>query len=186
VNDDDQLIDEALAGSSAAFGSLVTKYQDRLYNTMVHVVGSAEDAQDIVQEAFVQAFVHLRSFLKQSTFYTWLYRIAFNSAVSRKRRERPLQSMDDTNRNRHGGPADSSPGPADCALGNEVVAQVRSAIGSLSEEFRTVVVLKDLDGCSYEMIAEVLGLPIGTVRSRLHRGRMRLREQLSHLLVEES
>src|SRR5215469_8791591 len=81
--DDPQLIESALAGNSAAFGDLVRKYQDRLYNTMVHLTGSAEDAKDVVQDAFVKAFVKLESFQRSSAFYTWLYRIAFNTAVSR-------------------------------------------------------------------------------------------------------
>src|SRR5687768_15040119 len=89
VNDDAQLIDEALAGHSAAFGRLVTRYQDRLYNTLVHVVGSTDEAYDVVQDAFVQAFLKLGSFHRSSAFYTWLYRIAFNLAISRRRRHKP-------------------------------------------------------------------------------------------------
>ncbi len=84
--DDDQLIDEALAGQSASFGELVTKYQDRLYNSVLHVIDSADEAYDVVQDAFVQAFIKLDSFSRQAAFYTWLYRIAFNLAVSRRRR----------------------------------------------------------------------------------------------------
>ena len=84
VNDDAQLIDQTLEGQSAAFGQLVRKYQDRLYNTVVHVVGHAEDARDIVQDALVQAFVKLDSFRRRSAFYTWLYRIAFNLAVTHR------------------------------------------------------------------------------------------------------
>src|SRR5690349_3506078 len=76
---DDQLIAEALAGNSSAFGQLVRKYQDRLYNAVVHVAGCAEDARDVVQDAFVQAFVKLETFQGSSAFYTWLYRIAFNT-----------------------------------------------------------------------------------------------------------
>ncbi len=83
MNDDAQLIDDALAGNSSAFGRLVTRYQDRLYNTLVHVVGSTDEAYDVVQDAFVQAYLKLRSFQHNSAFYTWLYRIAFNLAISR-------------------------------------------------------------------------------------------------------
>ena len=94
VNDDAQLIDEALAGQSVAFGRLVTKYQDRLYNALIHVIGSAEEAQDVVQDAFVQAFLKLESFHRSAAFYTWLYRIAFNLAISRFRKMRPTISVD--------------------------------------------------------------------------------------------
>ena len=94
MNDDAQLIDEALAGRSVAFGQLVTKYQDRLYNALVHVIGSADEARDVVQDAFVQAFLKLSSFHRTSAFYTWLYRIAFNVAISRRRRRKPMASVE--------------------------------------------------------------------------------------------
>ena len=94
VNDDTQIIQRVLAGERSAFGLLVTRYQDRLYNTLFHVVGSAEDARDLVQEAFVQALVKLDTFRGTSAFYTWLYRIAFNQAMSLKRREKPVESID--------------------------------------------------------------------------------------------
>ena len=96
MNDDAQLIEETLAGKSTAFGQLVRKYQDRLYNTVVHVVGSTEDAQDVVQDAFVQAFLKLDSFQQTSAFYTWLYRIAFNVAASLRRRRKPTLSVERT------------------------------------------------------------------------------------------
>src|SRR5664279_2980194 len=86
VNDDAELIHRTLAGQSAAFGELVEKYQDRLYNSVVHVVDNAEDAKDLVQEALVQAFLKLETFHGASAFYTWLYRIAFNLASTFRRR----------------------------------------------------------------------------------------------------
>jgi RNA polymerase sigma-70 factor (ECF subfamily) len=83
VKDDALLIDEVLAGDTSAFGQLVIKYQDRLFNTLSYVLGSCEEAEDVVQDAFVQAFVKLNTFQRASAFYTWLYRIAFNLAISR-------------------------------------------------------------------------------------------------------
>ena len=94
MSDDAQLIDEALAGKRAAFGQLVRKYQGRLFNTLLHVTGSREEAEDACQEAFVQAFVKLETFAGRSAFYTWLYRIAFNLLVSKRRRKRIEVSMD--------------------------------------------------------------------------------------------
>ena len=94
VSDDAQLIDQALEGHTEAFGLLVPKYQDRLFNTVFHMVGHAEDARDIVQEAFVQALLKLESFRRENAFYTWLYRIAFNLAASQRRRRRPTASLD--------------------------------------------------------------------------------------------
>ena len=94
MNEDIQLIDDTLTGNSSAFGQLVTKYQDRLYNTLVHVLGCTEEARDVCQDAFVQALTKLSSFRRHSAFYTWLYRIAFNLAATRRRRHKPTMSVE--------------------------------------------------------------------------------------------
>jgi RNA polymerase sigma-70 factor (ECF subfamily) len=186
VNDDAQLIDATLSGESAAFGQLVQKYQERLYNTMVHVVGSRDDARDVVQDAFVQAYLKLESFQRNSAFYTWLYRIAFNVAASHCRRKRPAASVEQAREAAGHEPVDGRAGPHQRLEEEERRRQVRQAIAALGEEYRVVLVLREIDGCSYEAIAEVLDLPIGTVRSRLHRARMQLREMLrGALLLEE-
>ena len=106
VVDDDQLIDASLAGDSAAFGQLVRKYQDRLFNAIAHVAGSTEDARDVVQDALVQAFVKLETFQRCSAFYTWLFRIAYNTAVSHRRRRKPTQSVDEARDGRGEEPVD--------------------------------------------------------------------------------
>ena len=185
MSDDAQLIDQALGGHSEAFGQLVLKYQDRLFNTVFHVVGHAEDARDIVQEALVQAFLKLDSFRHRSAFYTWLYRIAFNVAMTQ-----PAQAAADRvdgPRRETGNlePADDEDDPAESLERKERCRQVRQAIAQLQEEYRAVLVLREIDGCCYETIAEVLDLPIGTVRSRLHRARLQLREQLKEMLAGE-
>ncbi len=185
MNDDAQLIDETLAGHSAAFGQLVQKYQDRLYNTVVHVAGNAEDARDIVQDAFVQAFLKLDTFQRSSAFYTWLYRIAFNVAISFRRRKRSMLSIDYARETSGAEPMENDLGPAERAERDERCRQVREAIDRLSEEHRMVLVLREIDGCCYETIAEILDLPIGTVRSRLHRGRLQLREELREVLIAD-
>jgi RNA polymerase sigma-70 factor (ECF subfamily) len=178
LNDDSRLIEQALAGQVDAFEQLVHKYQDRLFRTMVHLVGHREDARDVVQEALVQAFVKLETFRGGSAFYTWLYRIAFNLAASHGRRRRPTASVEQA-RERHGlEPADGNPGPEACMEQRQQCEQVRRAIGRLEEQYRAVIVLRELEGCTYEQIAEVLEVPVGTVRSRLHRGRMQLKEEL--------
>ncbi len=183
MNDDAKLIDETLAGHSAAFGQLVQKYQDRLYNTVVHVAGNAEDARDVVQDAFVQAFIKLDTFQRSSAFYTWLYRIAFNVAASHRRRRRPILSVDRARETSGIEPMDTVEDPGETLERKERCRQVRQAIGQLSEEHRVVVVLREIDGCCYETIAEILELPIGTVRSRLHRARLQLREELKEVLM---
>jgi RNA polymerase sigma-70 factor (ECF subfamily) len=183
VNDDCELIAEALAGKSAAFGQLVLKYQDRLYNTLVHVTGNPEDARDVVQEAFVQAFVNLETFHQASAFYTWLYRIAFNVAATHGRRKRPGLSVDHARQTTGQEPVDRRPGPGERAEQAERCRRVRQAIDALGEEHRAVLILREIDGCCYETIAEILDLPIGTVRSRLHRARLQLRDQLKEVLI---
>jgi RNA polymerase sigma-70 factor (ECF subfamily) len=183
VNDDAQLIAETLAGQTTAFGQLVQKYQDRLYNTVVHVIGCAEDARDVVQEAFVQAFVKLKTFQHSSAFYTWLYRIAFNVAATQWRRRRPCASVEQVREATGREPVDGQSGPDERLEQVERSRQVQQALAALSDEHRTVLVLREIDGCCYENIAEVLGVPVGTVRSRLHRARMQLREQLKEVLI---
>jgi RNA polymerase sigma-70 factor, ECF subfamily len=186
VNDDAQLIDEALAGHSVAFGRLVTKYQDRLYNSLVHVVGSAEEARDVVQDAFVQAFIKLESFHRSSAFYTWLYRIAFNVAISRHRRRKPMVSVEQARELSGQEPVARDGNPSERLERQERAVQVQAALAALSEEHRAVLVLREIDGCCYDTIAGILELPVGTVRSRLHRARMELRELLKEVLQEES
>jgi RNA polymerase sigma-70 factor (ECF subfamily) len=185
VTEDAQLIQKTLDGQSAAFGELVRKYQDRLYNTMVHVTGCRDDAQDVVQDAFVQAFVKLDSFQQASAFYTWLYRIAFNVAISHRRRKKPTTSVEETRRSSGDEPSDDDAGPSERLEQEERRRLVQDAIARLSEEHRTILVLREIDGCCYETIAEILELPIGTVRSRLHRARLQLREELKEVLILE-
>jgi RNA polymerase sigma-70 factor (ECF subfamily) len=185
VNDDAQLIDATLAGESAAFGTLVTRYQDRLYHALRHLMDSAEDARDVAQDAFVQAFVKLDSFHGRSAFYTWLYRIAFNQAMSHRRRRRPTTSVDQIKDTTGSEPIDLDGSPDRHLMEQENVAQVRAALARLSDEHRSVLVLRELDGQDYESIAEILELPIGTVRSRLHRARMQLRDELTEMLGQE-
>ena len=185
VKDDAQLIDEALAGDSGAFGELVCKYQNRLYNTIVHVVGCTEEARDVVQDAFVQAFLKLDTFQRSSAFFTWLYRIAFNTSVSRHRRRKPSVSIDEAREISGHEPVDGGAEPDAPMQQEELACRVRHGLAALSDEHRTVMVLREIEGFSYETIAELLEVPIGTVRSRIHRARVQLRDELKEVLQEE-
>lgn len=187
MSDDAELIHETLAGQRAAFGQLVRKYQGRLFNTLLHVVGSREEAEDVCQEAFVQAFVKLESFGGRSAFYTWLYRIAFNVSISRRRRRRRTEVSMDQHQERTGQePQEFRDGPTDQLMREEQIRQVRAAINGLNEEYRAILVLREIEGCCYETISEILDLPLGTVRSRLHRARLQLRDQLQGILQENT
>ncbi len=185
MSDDALLIEAILAGDTAAFGQLVEHYQDRLYNSLVRVLGSVEDARDVVQDAFVQAFVKLETFRGSSAFYTWLYRIAFNLAMSHHRRRRPTSSLDTAKAACGSEPADDAPAPEDRLAQQERVEMVHAALATLSFEHRQILVLRELEGCRYDQIADILELPVGTVRSRLFRARLELRDQLAPLLSEE-
>jgi RNA polymerase sigma-70 factor, ECF subfamily len=185
VNADDQrLIADCLQGRTAAFEELVRRYQDRLYNAVYRLVSNPEDARDIVQDAFLNAYQSLAKFKGGAQFYTWLYRIAFNAAISLKRKQRVALAV-------QGSRAVSAPGaePADPSEQSrpehaleraEEERRVQTALSRLSAEHRAVLILKDIEGQRYEAIAEIVGVPIGTVRSRLHRARMELRELLRH------
>lgn len=179
--DDIDLIEKTLAGDTAAFGCLVQKYQNRLYNSVYQMVGDEEQARDIVQDAFVKAFIKLERFQRESTFYTWLFRIAYNAMISHLRRVRPLVSLDVRRDATGEEPLDGAATPENHLVQQETVAQVRQALAALSEQHRAILVLREIDGCDYETIAELLCLPVGTVRSRLHRARMQFREHLKQV-----
>jgi RNA polymerase sigma-70 factor, ECF subfamily len=173
-----------LAGHSEAFGQLVEKYQDRLFNSVFHVIGNREDARDVVQEAFVQAFLKLEAFRGASAFYTWLYRIAFNTAATCRRHWHAVRAAEMAGAARER-PGDDGQGPLERMEQSERCRQVRAAIARLGDEHRGVLVLREIEGCSYEQIAEILEVPIGTVRSRLSRAREQLREELRGVLIAE-
>jgi RNA polymerase sigma-70 factor, ECF subfamily len=179
--DDHRLIAECLRGDTAAFGVLVRRYQERLFNTAYRMVGNAEDAYDVVQEAFLSAYQSLDSFKGDSLFFTWLYRIAVNTAISLKRKQRAVVSID-AGRNGEQGiePLDPSElsRPGHALERAEQERRIQQALSRLSPEHRAVLVMKDMEGQKYELIAEILQVPIGTVRSRLHRARLELRELL--------
>jgi RNA polymerase sigma-70 factor (ECF subfamily) len=178
VIDDTQLIQQTLSGDPAAYGRLVTVYQDRLFNSMVHVVGAVEEAEDVVQEAFVQAYVKLGSFDGRSAFFTWLYRIAFRLALNRRRSSRvEISLVQDEER---GGiePPDAGDSPDARMMREERAREIRAALNRLNEEYRLAIVLREMEGLSYEAIADILEISVGTVRSRLSRARSLMRQYL--------
>ncbi len=172
-----RLVAAVVAGDTDAYGTLVERYQDRLYHALWGILGSPEDARDVAQEALVQAYLKLDSFRAESRFYTWLYRIAMNLALSYRRRKRPTMSMEQVREQTGSEPADRQVGPEGLALRQEQIEQVRAALAQLPCQAREILVLRELEGCSYETIGEILELPVGTVRSRLFRARLQLRGQ---------
>ena len=185
--DDDELITDCLNGQTSAFGLLVARYQNRLFNTLVNVLGSAEDARDVAQDAFIHAFQKLHTFHGRSAFYSWLFRIALNSAISQKRKQRRTPVSIDAARDQSGiEPADGHPAtqPEFALETSERQNLVRSALAELSEEHRVVLILKEMEGLKYEEIAAIVECPVGTVRSRIHRARLEMREKLEGILQD--
>lgn len=181
ARDDRGLIGECLNGRTAAFGELVRRYQDRLFNTVYRLLDNHEDAQDVVQESFISAYQSLASFKGDSLFFTWLYRIAMNAAISLRRKKKVAVSLDTGSK--HDlmiDPADESRDnrPGESLERREEETQLQAALNRLSTEHRMVIVLKDIEDLRYEEIAVALEVPVGTVRSRLHRARLELREIL--------
>lgn len=184
---DNQLIDEAIAGGADAFEVLVRRYQTRLVHSLEHALSSRDDALDAAQQAFVAAWRKLDSFRKDSHFYSWLYRIAMNAAISKRRKARlDTTSLDKLTEASGNEAADHNDTAPDRRMESEEnVRLVQNALRQIAEEFRQPLVMKEMDGFSYEEIANVLDIPVGTVRSRIFRARKELTERLGRLFRED-
>ncbi|OUT58435.1 MAG: RNA polymerase subunit sigma-70 [Rhodopirellula sp. TMED11] len=170
-----ELIDRALAGDRSAFSELVQRNQERLFASMMQVIGSPEEAEEVVQEAFIRAFIKLDSFQKNSQFFTWIYRIAFNSALTRQRKKRAKISLDQIREEKGMEVVGDHATVDEPMLRDERVQLVRQAIDTLTHEHRQILILREMDEFAYEEIAEILQISIGTVRSRLSRARNQLK-----------
>ena len=182
---DDSLISEAVAGNDRAYEQLVFRYQDRLIHSLEHTTDSREDALEIAQQAFIQAWRKLDTFRQESQFYSWLYRIARNVAVSRSRKNRLNSNSLEAYSDATGFEATSNAAPSDRIERSEQINSVRSALSQIPEDFRQPLVLKEIDGLSYEEISQLLDIPMGTVRSRIYRARQELTERLKRLLEDD-
>ncbi len=200
---DEELVRRAQAGDRAAFDLLVIRYKDRIYNLCYQKLGDHDEALDASQEAFIQAFRAIGTFEGKSRFFTWIFRIALNCAFTRRRRRRGREeavafggdpSEEGAERRGGGGgargaaldPPDVRAEPAAMALAAERSAAIAEAIASLDEDHHRIVLLRDVEGLAYEEIAEILGIPLGSVKSRLHRARLALRERLRAYLSPET
>ncbi len=178
LSEDQSAIDRVLKGDSSAYAELVERHQRRLLGLLAHACGNMHEAEDLAQEAFARAFHKLELYSGQSQFYTWLCRVAMNLLVSQRRRKRIENQLP-----REGFEAALDArglmGQAEEELErDEVRSQVQQAIAMLDDERRAVVLLRDFDGMDYQAIAETLEIPVGTVRSRLHRARLELKSIL--------
>ena len=185
--DDHALIERCKNGDVAAFEPLVEKYRDRAWRLAFNILRDREDAGDVTQEAFVRAWQALPSFRGQSAFYTWLFRIVVNVASDRARQRAARGRAFGTERvpeeEWERSMSDPGPAPDDEARRAEERERITRALAALPEHHRTIIMLSDLEGLSYREIADVLGIPMGTVMSRLHHARKRLRDVLGPMLT---
>jgi RNA polymerase sigma-70 factor, ECF subfamily len=185
--DDQTLIERCRNGDVAAFEPLVQKYRDRAWRLAFHVLRDREDAWDVTQEAFVRAWQALPSFRGQSAFYTWLFRIVVNVAADRARQRAARGRAFGTERvpeeDWERTIVDPEMSPEEAARRAEQRERITRALAALPEHHRTIIMLSDLEGLSYREIAEVLNVPMGTVMSRLHHARRRLRDVLGPMLT---
>jgi RNA polymerase sigma-70 factor, ECF subfamily len=185
--DDRELIRRCQDGDIAAFEPLVEKYRQRVWRLAYQILRDREEAWDCAQEAFVRAFSSLSSFRGQSAFYTWLFRITVNVATDRHRsrgaRTRAFGAEAVPEEDWERTAVDTEEGPDDAALRAEERERIERALDSLPPKARTIIILSDIEGLSYREIAAVLNCPMGTVMSRLHNARRRLRERLGPMLA---
>jgi RNA polymerase sigma-70 factor (ECF subfamily) len=185
VFDELKLVRAAKAGDIGAFEQLVHRYDRNVFRIAQHITQNREDAEDVVQDAFLKAYENLKNFQEQSKFYTWLVRIAVNEALMRLRRRRPerMVSLDEEIRTDEDSMprevADWSPNPEQLYTQSELRDILTKTIQGLPSSFRTVFVLRDVEGLSTEETAEALDLSIPAVKSRLLRARLQLRERLN-------
>jgi len=188
VRDEAEFVNELQAGSDAAFDCLVTHYHASVYNLAYGILSDAADAADVTQEVFLCAFKGIRGFRRGSSLKTWLYRISVRQALNHRRwcwrHHRDQISIDagpeESDLSMH--LTDAEPSPFEQLATRETQAVVRKALATVPPLFRSAVILRDLEGLSYEEIAEIMEVSVGTVKSRILRGRRLLREALDPLL----
>ena len=194
ADSDEDLVEKVLAGNSDAFDELVVRYQDRVFNTLARMCGSTQEAEDLSQETFLKAFRALSSFRQGSKFYTWLFRIAVNTGFSRRRQEVRRKAHEgtrlDAGSNKSGDddlsldaviPDRKDTDPAKILEQEQIKARVREGLAEIDEDYRSILVLRDIEGMDYETIAETLDITTAAVKSRLHRARLELARILKDL-----
>ncbi|MEH8119234.1 RNA polymerase sigma factor RpoE [Aeromonas allosaccharophila] len=184
---DEQLVERVQSGDKAAFNLLVKKYQHKVVNLVARYVNNPGDVPDVAQEAFIKAYRALPTFRGESAFYTWLYRIAVNTAknyLTSQGRRPPSSDVEADEAESYGGgeALQEVSTPENLALTDEIKRTVFSAIEALPEDLRTAITLRELEGLSYEEIAEIMDCPVGTVRSRIFRAREAIDKKLQPLI----
>ncbi len=182
------LIKKSKSGDVEAFEQLIFDYQKKAYNIALRIMGNQEDAKDMCQEAFIRIFKSIEGFKEQSSFSTWMYRIITNVCLDeiRKRKKNDTISMDSTFETQDGEihfeVVSEDDTPEEAYIRTEKKRLILKTINELNEEYKTAIVLRDIQGFSYEEIANILCCSIGTVKSRINRGRNILKDKLRTVL----
>lgn len=184
---DEQLVERVQRGDKNAFNLLVRKYQHKVVNLVARYVNDPGDVPDVAQEAFIKAYRALPTFRGESAFYTWLYRIAVNTAknyLTSQGRRPPSSDVEADEAEYYGGgeALQEVATPENLALTDEIKRTVFTAIEALPEDLRTAITLREMEGLSYEEIAEIMDCPVGTVRSRIFRAREAIDKKLQPLI----
>ena len=176
-SDESSIIDRFKKGDKAAFEDLVLKYQDRIYNLCRNMLGNTHDAQDAAQDSFLKAYQKLKDFKPEASFYTWLYRIAVNTCLDYRKRPffESLFVKSDEAEEYIPESVSREPSPEKLYESKQLGLALRKSLGSLSLKLRTVIILKEIEGLSYEEIAVILEVSTGTVKSRISRAREELK-----------
>ena len=190
------IITELKAGSEEAFSWLIAQYHQQVYSLVARTIQNPADAPDLTQEIFIKIYRGIRGFHGNSSLRTWIYRIALHEASNQRRwwsrhRRQEITMETEVGRSANGRPvclkdtlADESESPFDFAAHEQIRARVEAELRQVAEPFRTVVVLRDIEGFAYEDVAEILDVNIGTVKSRLMRGRAQLKARLEPYMTE--
>ena len=179
-HEDNFLIKQAIRGDAYAFEQLMRRHESRMYSVAIRMCGNREDAQDCVQDAMLRIYRALDRFKGQSSFSTWVYRITMNTCLDELRRRKVRASTSlDTLLESGWSPTDETDTPERHAIDSERRRALEKAIGSLPEDMRSAIVLREMQGLSYEEISDVLSVNVGTIKSRISRGREKLREKIS-------
>ena len=190
AGDDRKLVRAAQKGDPAAFRQLVERYQRRVYQLAVGMLKDSDDAMDIAQETFVRVHRYLPSFKGDSSFFTWTYRIAMNLCLDAQRKRGRVERVDLADGDEAeieaamDPPSHALAGPQRAALNTELKGKMEEALASLSENHRSILLLRELEGLSYEELAKVLGIRKGTVMSRLFHARLKMQNKLREYLEE--
>jgi RNA polymerase sigma-70 factor (ECF subfamily) len=168
---DAALVNDCLCGDRRAMSQLVSQYQRPIFNAAYRILGNMDDAADATQTVFLKVFEHIADYDQKHKFFSWVYRIAINESLNQVKKRRSQEPLDD-------GQASSWQGPAETLDTRRLCKRVQAALMLLNDDYRTVVVLKHISGCSYQQIGEILQLPEKTVKSRLYSARQLLKKTL--------